>query len=150
MKAIRSVPQLEMAVADPAAHEKARQAEADEQALLYERVVHACRALARELTMESCATQIDAIWGDRGHPVSAAVLRAALGDSRGNYFRFEWAVWFARQDGGDAVAELLLEIAGRGLSPKKPEDELRDLHEAIRNEFPKQAEKLIRKGKAPR
>lgn len=117
--------------------------EADDQALLFEHVVAACKAVTRELTLEVCATALDRIWGDRGRPVSAAVLRAALNDSRGNYFRVEWLIWFARQS--EEVAQLAHEIAGAGLPQKKPEDELRDLKAVLREEYPRQAQRLIRK-----
>jgi hypothetical protein len=48
------------------------------------------------------------------------------------------------------VADLVLEMGGAGRAEKKPEDELVDLKDALRREYPRQAESLIRKGKAPR
>jgi hypothetical protein len=121
--------------------------EGDEQALLLEHLVAACRAVARELTYEACAKSLDAIWGERGRPVSASVLRAGLSGTERNYFRVEWAFWFARRS--ETVAEILLEVAGRARPKKKPEDELRDLKALIREELPKRATALIRKAELP-
>ncbi len=134
--AIAAPPQTE---AEAAAERAEIEADGDEQALLYEHLVVACRAVARELGYDACANAIEAIWADRGHPVSSSVLRAALNPNNlnHNYFRFEWAIWFARKS--DAVAELLLEIGGRACPKKSPEDELRDLKAAIREELPKRA-----------
>jgi hypothetical protein len=117
--------------------------EGDDQALLFEHLIAACRAVARELTHEVCARELDKIWGDRGRPVSAAVLRAALNDARGNYFRAEWVIWFARQS--EDVAQIAREIGGAGLPKKTPEQELEDLKNVLRSEYPKQAQRLIRK-----
>lgn len=117
--------------------------EADDQALLFEHLITACRAVSRLITVEVCARELDRIWGDRGRPVSAAVLRAALNGAERNYFRLEWAIWFARQS--EEVAELLREIGGNGKPKKTPEEELEDLKSILRTEYPKQAEKLIRK-----
>ena len=142
--AAASRPQLAMVgLDDPAEAARA----GDEQALLYERLMVACRAVARELTFERCAAALDAIWGDRGRPVSAAVLRAALSGTERNYFRVEWAIWFARHS--EDVADVLLEIAGRGKPKKTPEEELRDLKEIVRRELGATGNKLIRKAEAP-
>ena len=146
MKAQRAIPpdpQLEMEVDDPVQAAKERARERDQQALLFERLLTACRAVSHELTAEHCAKELDAIWGDRGRPVSAAVLRAALADSRGNYFRAEWLIWFAQQS--EAVADLLLEAGGRGKPKKKPEDELRDLKALMRRKLGTVANELIHK-----
>lgn len=141
-----SAPQLSMVVDDPREIER----DADEQGLLFERLLAACKAVARERTYDVVAAALDAIWGSdkRGRPVSSSVLRAALNDARGNYFRLEWALWFARES--EEVADLLLEIAGRGRPTKKPEDELADLQQVVRREYPNQAEKMIAKSKLPR
>jgi hypothetical protein len=121
-------------------------ADADSQALLFEHVLAACRAVARELTYDVCARELDRIWGDRGRPVSGAVLRAALNGTERNYFRLEWLIWFARQS--EDVAQLAREIGGAGLPAKTPEQELEDLHEVLRNEYPRQADRLIRKARS--
>lgn len=128
---------------DPEELAKDREREADDQALLFEHVLAACRAVARDLTYDACARELDRIWGERGRPVSAAVLRAALNDARGNYFRLEWLIWFARQS--EDVAQLAREIGGAGLPKKTPEQELEDLKNVLRSEYPKQAQRLIRK-----
>jgi hypothetical protein len=133
---------------DARAVAKAKADDADAQGVLLEQLLAACRAVARELTYDRCAAELDAVWGERGRTVSAAVLRAALTGTERNYFRVEWLFWFAQQS--PDVATLVLEIAGRGLPKKKPEDELRDLQSEVRAEFPKQAERLIRKAASPR
>jgi hypothetical protein len=126
---------------DPADIER----DGDDQALLFEALVGACRAVARELGYDACAAALDAIWGERGRPVSAAVMRAALNGTERNYFRVEWAIWFARRS--EHVADILLEIAGRGSRPRKTaEQELEDLKALLRDELShKRAEQLIRK-----
>lgn len=136
--------QVGLPIADPSDHE-----EGDAQALLFDHLVAACRTVARELTVEYCAKSLDAIWGDRGRPVSASVLRSALnpGGANYNYFRVEWAIWFARKS--DHVAELLLEIGGSARPKKKPEDELRDLKALVKEALPKHAAALIRKAELP-
>lgn len=138
---VTSKPQLGLVGLDDPA-ELAR--DADDQALVFEGLLAACRACARLLTVEVCARELDRIWGDRGRPVSAAVLRAALNGTERNYFRLEWAIWFARQS--EDVAELLLEIVGQGKPKKTPEEELADLKKLVRDELShKRAEALIRK-----
>lgn len=140
--------QLSMAVDDPAEAEKERSREADDQRLLAERFYAACRAVVRESSWDAVAKELDAIWDPAGRGVSAGVLRATLApNSERNYFRFEWAIWFARQS--DDVADLLAEIIGRGKPKKTPEQELADLKQAIRAELPKRAEHLIRKAATP-
>lgn len=131
---------------DPEEAKREAEREADEQVLLFEHMLAACRAVARELTYDACATALDRIWGDRGRPVSSAVLRAALNDSRGNYFRLEWAIWFARQS--EEVASVLAEIIGLGASSKPPDEELEDLKEVLLEEYPRQAQRLIRRARA--
>lgn len=131
--------QLDIPLADPN--------ENDLDPALLEQILTACRAVAKTLTYEHCAAELDAIWGERGRPVSASTLRAAMSGTERNYFRIEWAFWFARQS--DAVGELLLEIVGRGRPKKKAEDELRDLKALVRESYPKHAAALIRKAELP-
>ena len=119
----------------------------DAHAVLLERVFAACRKVLRDRQADPVADELEAMWANRGRPVTAQVLRSALADSRGNYFRVEWLFWFAEHS--QELRELLLELA-IGQGPKDPADELADLHEIIREEFPKQATKLIQKAKAPR
>ncbi len=124
-----------------------REAEADRQSALRDEMMLACRAVARELTYDVCARELDAVWGPKGRAVSASALRSALHDVERNNFRFEWILWFATQS--EDVADLLAEISGRGKPKKKPEDELRDLKALIREELPKRATALIRKAESP-
>ncbi len=141
-----AAPQLEMPVDDPAELEKERQREVDEQHLVLGRFFAACREVVRETSWDHVANQLEAIWGPLGRHVSSGVLKLTLSASNGerNYFRWEWSIWFARNS--EACADLLAEIIGRGRPKKDPADELRDLKDVIRNEYPKQAERLIRKG----
>lgn len=119
----------------------------DVHAVVLEQLFAACKRVVREHTAEEIADEMDVMWANRGRPVTGPILRSALGDSRGNYFRLEWILYFAERSA--EVRELLLGIAlGRG--PKDPADELGDLHEILRDEFPKQADRLIQKAKAPR
>lgn len=118
----------------------------DDQALVFEHVLAACREVARVITVEVCARELDRIWGDRGRPVSPSVLRSALGDQRGNYFRLEWLIWFAAQS--QHVRDLLVEFATD--TPKDPTEDLDDLHDVLREELGKTGEALIRKAKARR
>jgi hypothetical protein len=137
-------PQLAMVVDDPAVVERERQRELDDERLLFERLMKACREVCRELGYDRCAAELDAIWSPLGRHVSAGVLRQTLApNTERNYFRLEWIIWFARQS--EEVADLVLEVIGRGRPKKKPEDELRDLKELIRAELPKRAAALIRK-----
>lgn len=117
--------------------------ELDAEALLREELWGALRAIARELTYEVCAAELDKRWGPKGRPVSASLLRAALNDTERNNFRLEWVFWFAKKS--ELIAELVLEIGGRGRARKKPENELRDLKELMRRELGSVANKLIRK-----
>ncbi len=122
-------------------------AEADRQTSLRDDVVMACRGVARELTYETCANALDAIWARHGRGVSASALRSALTDTERNHFRFEWVIWFAAQS--EHVADLLNEIAGKGRPKKKPEDELRDLKELMRRRLGDVAKEIIRKAETP-
>lgn len=126
---------------------KELEAVGDQHAVALEHLFAACKAIVRERTADEVARELDVIWGERGRGVTAQVLRAALADSRGNYFRLEWILYFAEES--QEVRELLIAI-GRGDGPKDPREELEDLKELLRNEYPKQAEQLIRKGKARR
>ena len=94
---------------------------------------------------DAAAAALDKRWGAKGkdRPVSASMLRAALHDSERNNFRAEWLDWFAARDRD--IADLM----ARRVKPVKTEAELRaDLEAEIREEYPKQAEKLIRKARA--
>lgn len=92
---------------------------------------------------DAAAAALDKRWGSRGRSVSASTLRAALADSERNYFRAEWLDWFAARD--TDIANLV----ARRVKPTKTEAELRaDLEAEIREEYPKQAEKLIRRARA--
>lgn len=147
-------PQLAIAgLEDQAAVEAERQRDADEQRVWFVKLLAACKAVTRERTIERCANELEAIWIEHdGRTVSPAVLGAALKTSEGagsrNYFRIEWAYYFARFS--EEVADLLLEAAGRGLPQKAPAEELEDLKEIVRAEYPKQADRLLRKAAAPR
>lgn len=116
--------------------------------ILRARLMAAIRAFARERQIGSCAAELDqddAVFGG-GKGVSASTLRSCLESTERNYFRLDWLLWFAEES--EEIADLVMEVAGRGKPVKKPEDELRDLKEALRQEFPKQADRLIRKGQS--
>lgn len=91
-----------------------------------------------------CAYRLNQVWEDEGRPVTEGVLKASLSNNcERNNFRLEWAYWFADQD--QDIAALL----ARKVKPTKTEAELRaDLEAEIREEYPKQAEKLIRKARS--
>lgn len=92
---------------------------------------------------DACAAALDKRWGEEGRPVSASVLNAALKDSERNNFRLEWADWFAARS--PEIAELL----GRRVKPEKTDRQMYDdLCAEIREEFPKQADKIIRRARA--
>lgn len=92
---------------------------------------------------DACAAALDKRWGSKGRPVSASVLRAALHDVERNNFRAEWLDWFAARD--TEIANLV----ARRVKPTKTEAELRaDLEAEIREEYPRQAERLIRRARA--
>jgi hypothetical protein len=146
-------PQLAMVVDDPAEveREKARIArekeeEIEDQRDLFMRFSAACRAVIRDLTADVVANELEAIWGELGRHVSSGVLKQTLAQGEvfnRNYFRFEWAIWFARQS--EDCAELLAEIIGRGKPKKTAEQELADLKSVLHSEYPRQATRLIRK-----
>lgn len=92
---------------------------------------------------DGCAAALDRRWGERGHPVSASLLRACLTDTERNYFRAEWLDWFACRS--PDVADLL----GRRVKPTKTDRELYDdLCAEVREEMPRRAEALIRRARA--
>lgn len=109
-----------------------------------EQLWSAMRAVTRDLGYETCASALDRRWGEKGRPVSASLLRAALNDAERNYFRLEWADWFARQS--KDVADLL---AAR-VKPKKTADEMyEDLITELRETLShKAAEQVLRRARA--
>ncbi len=118
----------------------------DEQRVLRSQLMAACRQVALSLGYDQCAAALDRIWGYEGRPVSATFLRAALHDNERSHMRLEWLLWFAQQS--EVVADIALEIGGRGKPKKTPEEELRDLKELMRRELGTTANKLIRKAEA--
>jgi hypothetical protein len=93
--------------------------------------------------LAACAAALDKRWGEDGRPVSESTLGAALRDSERNYFRLEWADWFAARS--PEIAELL----ARRIKPvKTPEQELEDLKAELRSELPKRADAVIRNARA--
>lgn len=92
---------------------------------------------------EGCAYRLNRRWEPEGRPVTPAALTAALRDSERNNFRLEWADWFAARS--PEVAELL----GRRVKPEKTDRQMYDdLCAEIREEYPKQADKIIRRARA--
>jgi hypothetical protein len=142
-------PQLAMVVDDPAEIQREKEREVEAQQEIFAAFFKAVREVCREHGYEFCANALDAVWAPLGRGVSASTLKMTLapGNER-NYFRFEWAIWFARQS--DDVAEVLAEIIGAARPQKKPEDELRDLQDIVRSEYPRQAEKIIRRAATPK
>lgn len=144
--------QLDLSIDEPEATEAELEAEADEQRILFLHLMAACRAVNRELTADTVAQRLDDIWAHEkiGHGVSSSVLRASLNANGGerNYFRIEWIIEYARRS--PLVSEILLEIVGRGVAQKPLDEELHDLKELVRAEYPRQAERLLRKAAAPR
>lgn len=109
-----------------------------------EQLWSAMRAVTRELGYETCASALDRRWGEKGRPVSASLLRAALNDAERNYFRLEWTDWFARQS--KDVADLL---ASRVKPKKTAEESLADLEAELRETLShKAAEQVMRKARA--
>lgn len=92
---------------------------------------------------DAAAAALDRRWGDRGRPVSASLLRAALADAERNYFRAEWLDWFAARS--PDVADLM---ARRVKPVKTAEERLADLEAEIRETYPKHADGVIRKARA--
>lgn len=137
--------QTEMDVADPAELAREREREVEDQQELLQRFFKACREVVREWGgYDKVAAELDEIWAPIGRSVAGSTLKVTLaaGNER-NYFRFEWAIWFARND--EDCADLLAEIIGKGKPKKAPQDELRDLHAELRTRYPKDADKIIRK-----
>lgn len=133
-----------------AAEETEMQMRRERRGVLRARLMAALREFARERQMNTCATELDkddALFGG-GKGVAASTLRACLEGVERNYFRLDWILWFAEES--EDVADLLCQIAGRGKAEKTPEEELEDLKAQLRAEFPRQADKLIRKARAPR
>lgn len=92
---------------------------------------------------DAVAAELDRRWGKKGRPVSASVLRAALNDTERNNFRLEWADWFAARD--PDIADLL----ARRVKPEKTDRRMLDDYRAtVREEFPRQADRLERKARA--
>ena len=115
----------------------------DRQRVLRGQLMAACRQVALTLGYDRAAAELDRIWGHEGRPVSATFLRAALHDTERSHMRMEWLIWFAQQS--EVVADIVLEMGGRGKPKKTPEEELRDLKELMRRELGQTANKLIRK-----
>ena len=93
---------------------------------------------------DACAAALDKRWGERGRPVSASVLRAALHDVERNNFRAEWLDWFACRSAD--VADLL----ARRVKPEKTDRQLyEDLVAELReNEMShKRVEQVVRKAR---
>lgn len=94
---------------------------------------------------DAVANELEARWAVFGRPVSASVLRAALspeGNER-NYFRLEWADWFAARS--PEIADLL---ARRVKPTKTPQQQIADLEAELREELPKRADAVIRRARA--
>jgi hypothetical protein len=91
---------------------------------------------------DAAAAALDKRWGEKGRPVSASLLRAALNDTERNYFRAEWLDWFAARS--PDVAELM---ARRVKPVKTVEERLADLEAEIRETYPKHADQVIRKAR---
>lgn len=139
MVAVRRQTAWTSEVAEPAELQAAR----DRRKLLREQLMAACRQVALTLGYDRCAAELDAEWGPEGRTVAATFLRAALNDEGRSNFRMEWLPWFSEQS--EVVADLVLEMGGRGKPKKTPEEELRDLKELMRRELGATANKLIRK-----
>lgn len=131
--------------------ENERVDEVDFEHEMFDEFFKAVRRAVRALGgYEECAVALERIWGSKGRHVTEALLRSTLSEdveAKRNYFRFEWSLWFALHS--EDVREVFAVVSGRGKPTKKPEDELRDLKQELRDQFPKQAEKLIRKAATP-
>ncbi len=140
--------QIEMDVEDPAAAMLAHERKIEERREQLGRFFKLCREVCRLRSYEYVAAELEKEWGELGRHVSAGVLKNTIApDSKGNYFRWEWAMWFAEES--EEIADLLCEIAGRGKPKKDPKEELRDLQNIVRVHYPKDAEKHIRKAATP-
>ncbi len=134
-KAARKVEQVEMAGLE--------MNEGDRINLYREESFAIMRAIAKELTYETCANELDAMFSRHGRPVSPSVLRAALNDIERNHFRFEWAIWFARKH--KEMGDKFCEIGGHAKA-KRTEGEINTaFRELVRSKLSLvEAEKLIR------
>jgi len=94
------------------------------------------------------AGQLDSVWGgkefDRG--VSESKYRACLDDDTRNYFRIEWLIELALNPD---VAEVLRRIAD-GKAELEADEERDNLHEIIRERYPKDAGGIIRQARSMR
>lgn len=139
----------QLKIAEVALDEREKELDAmgGEHAIRLEELFAACNKVVRAMTAEGAADELARMWEKRGRPVTAGVLKNALADSRGNYFRLEWILYFAAMS--SEVRELLIAI-GRDDSPKEPREELADLQDDLREQFPKQADAMIRRAKRRR
>ncbi len=138
-----------MDVEDPAEQALALEQKIEDRREQLQRFFKLCREVCRLLSYEHVATELEREWGDLGRHVSAGVLKNTLApETKGNYFRWEWAMWFAEQS--EDIADLFCEIAGRGMPTKDPKDELHDLKDIIRAHYPREADKHFRKAATPK
>lgn len=91
---------------------------------------------------DAAAAALDKRWGEKGRPVSASALRAALHDHERNNFRAEWLDWFAARS--PEIADLM---ARRVKPVKTAEERLADLEAEIRETYPKHANGVIQKAR---
>jgi hypothetical protein len=136
-------PQPELDLRSPEEIEREIEAESDRLGKQLTELITACKTVARSLGWGYCASELEKLWGPHGRHVAAPSFRACLENVERNYFRIEWAQWFAQHS--DDVAAILREWGGAAAPTKTPEQELEDLKRTLLEEFPKQASKLIRK-----
>lgn len=141
-KAKAPQPELELRTQDEIEQDDANaEALSDDLGEQLTKLINACKKVARELGITYCVDSLERIWGRHGRHVTEPLLRACLGNVERNYFRVEWAQWFAQHS--DEVAAILREWGG--VPTKSVEQELIDLKLTIAEEFPRQAKGVIRK-----
>lgn len=90
-----------------------------------ERLLDACRDVAERQGYKQTADELDQIFGDLGHPVSASLLSNALNDRERNYWRGEWIPYFARRS--PLVASIVAESTKTPLTAEQKLDLLEQM-----------------------
>lgn len=126
-------PQLEMQLPEVYKHR-----------LLMARKLEAARKLVAERTLKVVAEELDKIWGDLGHPVSASTVSNTLRDHERSYWRSEWDSWFC--DNSDEFREVCAEMAHCGKRRRTLEERHEALIDQMREELShKKVTQMLRK-----
>lgn len=90
-----------------------------------ERLLAAIREVAERQGYKQTADELDQIYGELGHPVSASLLANALNDRERNYWRGEWIPYFAKRS--PLVASIVAESTKTPLTAEQKLDLLERL-----------------------